>query len=128
MKLILTLFVLLISPSVLSKDETLFCSQDQHTGFKDTDSTRNYKQVDFVEQKFKAKINFNNEIFSSNDLKMADTTCVDYGSFMQCIDLGYSISINKKSYNFILSKGFGHLGSDGIYDTISISYGTCEKF
>ena len=128
MKILLTFFVLFFSFSALSKDEILFCSQDQHTGFKDTDSTRNYKQVDFVAEKFKAKINFNNEIFSSNDLKMPETTCVDYGPFMQCIDLGYSISINKKSYNFILSKGFGHLGSDGFYDTISISYGTCEKF
>ena len=128
MKLVLTLFVLLISPSVLSKDEILFCSQDLNTGFKDIDNTGNYKQTDFIEKKFKAKINFNNEIFSSNDLKMSDTTCVDYGPFMQCIDLGYSISINKKLYNFILSKGFGHLGSDGVYDTITISYGTCEKF
>ena len=128
MKILLTLFVLLFSSSVLSKDQILFCSQDKNTGFKDEDNTDNYKQTEFIENRFKLKINFQNETFSSNDLNMEDATCVNYGQFMQCIDLGYSIAINKKSLNFILSKGFGNLADEGTNDTISISYGTCEKF
>ena len=123
-KKIIVLIVLLFSSLLVAKEQTLYCSSDNSTGFVDTDKNGNYEQTEFVREKFELKIDFQNNTFTSADLTMEDATCINYLPFIQCIDFGYGININKENLNFILYKGFGHLS--GQNDTISISYGSCE--
>ena len=127
--LVLFIFFIFISTSTHASAEVFYCVEEKSIGFKDKNEDNNYIETNFYPERFKAKINFERPFFESSDLSFyaSQTECSDYGDFIQCTSFGYSININKKNYNFVVSQGFGHAGGSK-KDSINIAYGTCEKF
>ena len=126
MKKLLILFVLFFSTTVLGEEKVYYCIQDGNRGFY---SGNNYEEVNFVEKKFTAKIDFQNLYFSSPDLYMTYTDCKYtniYDHLMQCtVDFGSMITINKNNLKFALANLLG-IGDDS--DDLSISHGSCSSF
>ena len=126
MKVLITLYILFFSHMVLGQEKVYYCIQDGNRGFH---SGNNYEEVNFVEKKFTAKIDFQNLYFSSPDLYMTYTDCVYtniYDHLMQCTtDYGAIITINKNNLKFGLANLLG-IAEDG--DDLSISHGSCSSF
>ena len=124
MKIILTHLFLFITSTVIAEEKVYYCIEDASTGFQ---SSENYKKTDFIEEKFTAKIDFENLFFSSPDMYMTITECTKGGfNLMHCTtSFGSVITINKNNLKFAMANTLG-VGSDG--DSLTIGYGSCSVF
>ena len=105
--------------------DVYYCAELDSNGFKLKSGA--YEKQGFKVDRFKARIDFDRKSFFSNDLQLNDEQCERLFSIgMSCHDSGYTIHLNKENLRFTLSQAYGFVGGD--QDTISIGYGTCEKF
>jgi len=105
-----------------------FCSDTHKTGFEPKE---NFKVYPFKGNKFKAKIDFEKKDFISKEIFFSDiapkTCSVNDNSTITChITYGSSFTFNPESGYFVRSQFL--LGKNKPYDSITIAYGTCEKF
>ena len=82
-----------------------YCIEIGSTGF---DTTKNYKQKDYKLDRFKVKIDFENEYFSSPDIYMTSTSCSymisEWSHTMQCTaPYGAMFVVNKNNLNLLLN-------------------------
>ena len=126
MKTLLTFFFLLFSSSVVGEEKVYYCIEDEKVGFEPVE---NYKQFNFNEDKFSAKINFQNPYFSSPDMHMTYTDCEYTNIFdhlMQCkTAFGVMITINRINLKFALAS---ILGVGDTTDSLTLSHGSCSVF
>ena len=113
----------------------LFCSDIQIYGF---DGRTGYsKTTKFKPINFKLKIDMNKKTILSKDLGGTFDTedfvsCRHWPAFdkydamLECMSLGYYITINLNDYKYTRSRGYGH--AFGNKDDIGTGYGTCEDF
>jgi len=103
-----------------------FCSDEKVQGFYPPD---NFKTTAFTEDKFKVKIDYENqEVYSSEIFLFGIKECrVNESSSILCIsNYGPSFSFNPVSRFFVRSY---HFSGDKIpSDPIYLAYGFCEKF
>ena len=83
-------------------EKMYYCSEIASTGFE---GSENFKQKNYSEDRFKAKINFEEPYFSSKDLFMTYTDCYymisNWSDTMQCsAPYGAIFAINKKTLQF----------------------------
>jgi hypothetical protein len=109
---------------VIAEEKIYYCIEDASTGFQ---SSENYKKTDFIEEKFTAKIDFENLFFSSPDMYMTITECKKSDlNLMHCTTrFGSVITINKNNLKFAMANTLG-VGTDG--DSLTIGYGSCSVF
>ena len=122
---VFTLFLVICDYS-FATEKMYYCSEIAATGF---DPKKKFKQTNYNQSRFKAKIDINNNFFSSKDSYMTTTKCERMvGSFnhlMQChTTYGSTFVLNTKNLNFGLTDLIGMNGSDDIY----VSHGRCEEF
>ena len=126
MKLLLTLLFLFFTSTVIGEEKVYYCVEEASTGFQ---SSENYKKTDFLEEKFTAKIDFENLFFSSPDLYMTNTDCrytILHDYLMQCTTTyGSIITINKNNLKFAMANVLG-VGTNG--DSLIIGHGSCSVF
>ena len=138
MKKFLIIFVLCFfcSNVAFSKPEMYYCIEEGSIGFK-PDGKDGYKRTNWVEDKFKAKIDFDfdNLFFESDDLWInAECSWVyDTGRVMQCYDYikGRSIKIEGVGQTFDRLKfNYADIGLSVRQrkSDLKIAYGNCEKF
>ena len=115
-----------LSLSIKVSADVFFCSEKDSVGFAPNNYGK-YTRGLFKESKFKAKIDFTNKTFISNDIPLIDYNCTNLSTNgMTCNQLGFLITVNKNDYKFVLTRGYGYVL--GKKDTISVSIGTCDKF
>ena len=126
MKIILAHLFLFITSTVIAEEKVYYCIEDASTGFQ---SSENYKKTDFIEEKFTAKIDFENLFFSSPDMYMTITECTEgvlNFDLMHCTtSFGSVITINKNNLKFAIATTLG-VGTDG--DSLTIGHGSCSVF
>ena len=126
MKILITLLFLFFTSNVIGEEKVYYCKEDASTGFQ---SSENYKKTDFLEEKFTAKIDFENLFFSSPDLFMTYTKCIYtilHDHLLQCsTDYGAIITINKNNLKFAMANILG-IGSNG--DSLLLGHGSCSVF
>ena len=135
MKKFLIIFVLCFfcSNVAFSKPEMYYCIEEGSTGFK-PDGKGGYNQTNWIKEKFKAKIDFDNLSFESDDIwTHAKCSWVWEGVNVQCLDSHKSrvIKITKVGQTFDRLR-FNHADM-GMFvrsrkSDLKISYGNCEKF
>ena len=107
-------------------EKMYYCSEIAATGF---DPKENFKKKSYNANRFKAKIDINNNFFSSKDIHMTRTKCERMvGSFnhlMQChTTYGSTFVLNTKNFRFGITDLIGMNGKDDIY----VAHGRCEEF
>ena len=108
-----------------------YCAEVGSTGFE---GSENFKQKNYNEDRFKAKINFKEPYFSSEDIFMTYTDCSymisDWSDTMQCTaPYGAMFAINKNTLKFSMVSLIAIANSDGNnQDDLFISHGRCEEF
>tara|TARA_Y100001970_G_C13514998_1_gene500210 strand:+ start:130 stop:531 length:402 start_codon:yes stop_codon:yes gene_type:complete len=127
-KLIIFIFTLslVICNYSFAIEKIYYCSEISATGF---DPKENFKRKNYNTSRFKAKIDINNNFFSSKDLFMTNTKCERMvGSFnhlMQCHTIyGSTFVLNTNNFKFGITDLIGMNGNDDIY----VAHGTCEEF
>ena len=135
MKKFLIIFVLCFfcSNVAFSKPKMYYCIEEESTGFK-PDGKGGYNQTNWFEEKFKAKIDFDNLFFDSDDIwTHAKCSWLVEGVNVQCLDShkGRAIKITKVGQNFDKLK-FTYTDMSLFLrerkNDLKISYGNCEKF
>ena len=126
MKTLITLLFLFLTSNVIGEEKVYYCKEDASTGFQ---SSENYKKTDFLEEKFTAKIDFENLFFSSPDIFMTHTICtytILHEHLMQCFtNYGAIITINRINLKFASANVLG-IGTDG--DSLLLGHGSCSVF
>ena len=130
MKKILISFLisLFFNTYALSIEKIYYCIEIGATGFN---LSKNYEQQDFKLERFKVKIDFENEYFSSKDIYMTNSSCSymisKWGHTMQCTaPYGSMFVINSKNLKFTSFDSIGTAGNND--DDLIISHGKCEEF
>lgn len=130
MKKILISFLisLFFTTYALSIEKIYYCIEIGSTGF---DITKNFKQTDYKLDRFKVKIDFEKEYFSSKDLYLTSTSCSymisEWSHTMQCTaPYGSMFVINSKNLQFTSFDAIGTAGNND--DDLVISHGKCEEF
>ena len=126
-KLLILLFSILILPVSVNAADVYYCSDTEKIGFDPKD---NYSNGNYIPDKFKILIDFENKNVISSDIfldERSDIKCVlNPYMVLYCInDYGTAFSISKN--NLVFRKSIVWY-SEGQTDDISISYGTCDKF
>ena len=122
------------------EDEVYYCAETARNGFYFDEKLGSYQPTSITAEKFKIKL----DLASKQIILMSETkivllkkqifdcaipwknrpelkSCYQKGSFRH-------FNLNTMDGHFVLSNGYGHLDSTHGNDTISISYGTCDKF
>lgn len=110
----------------LAKEKMYYCIEIEKTGFNPKE---NFKKYDYKTERFKAKIDFKNNYYSSKDRSEQYTNCRrmvgTFSHIMQCYTIyGTMFAINTKNLRFAVTDLIGINGSDDLV----ISHGTCEEF
>ena len=113
----------------LAIEKVYYCIETEATGF---DGDEDYKQKNYKVSRFKAKIDFENNYFSSEDIFMTHTDCIymisKWNNTMQCTaPYGAMFVINKNNLNFASAAILGIAGNNN-KDDLAISHGRCEEF
>jgi len=113
--------------SIKVNADVFFCSEKDSVGFAPNNSGQ-YISGLFEQGRFKAKIDFINKTFVSNEIPLTDYNCkiLPFNNGMTCNQAGFLITVNKNDYKFVLTKAFGY--AIGKKDTVSVSIGNCDKF
>tara|TARA_X000000368_G_C22819652_1_gene618413 strand:+ start:116 stop:511 length:396 start_codon:yes stop_codon:yes gene_type:complete len=125
-KLATLLLFLIICDYSFAVEKMYYCSEILSTGFEPKE---NFKLKKYSSDRFKAKIDIDNNFFSSKDLSMSNTKCErmisKWSHLMQCkTTYGSFFVLNTKNLRF----GVSHLiGLDG-KDSIALGHGKCEEF
>ena len=109
-------------------EKIYYCMEIGSTGFN---TSKNYKQSNYNLDRFKVKIDFENEYFSSPDIYMTSTSCSymisEWSHTMQCTaPYGSMFVINSKNLKFTSFDAIGTAGNND--DDLIISHGKCEEF
>ena len=134
-KILITLVLYFFCFNVaFSKPEMYYCIEEGSTGFKIDESQKKFTQQNWVEDKFKLKVDLENLTISSDwsDL-FIDAECQGKEGIMTCADTGRNkimkiMRLDENFNNFEFS--FANIGlySSIRSNDIKISYGNCEKF
>ena len=127
-KILLTLIISFSLNAYSSYTGVYYCSDTNSTGFEPKE---NFKVYSFKGKKFKAKIDFEKKDIISReiffDVNASKTCSVNDNSTITChITYGSSFTFNPETGYFVRSQFF--LGKNKPNDSITISYGMCEKF
>lgn len=116
------------------EDEIYYCAETDTNGFYYSEERSSYKRTGFASGKFKMKFDRGLNLLElaidteSESLRMQKYTCKDL--FLKgelfCSGQIYSFNFNANNGRFVYMKGAGYVNGDG--DSISISYGKCDKF
>ena len=129
MKILLTLFILLFSSSVVA--EKYYCVTDSQVGFK---RSQDMKVVSFKPGKFIIEIDYElKKIKEDTDnyywgfISVVSQSCIVYQGIINCInDLGASFVFSKQKKVFYASSLY--LRNADSLDDIWMSHGSCSKF
>ena len=124
MKKLLILFVLFFSFPLIAKEEILYCTDTDHVGFHPEDKYS--KVTEFIKARHTIKIDFQNKSLELESYPYWNCDIPSPGEQMHCTLDGYSFFIDIETHKFTYAKGFGYVASNN--DSVSIAYGTCEKF
>ena len=110
----------------LAKEKMYYCIEIEKTGFA---PKQNFKRYGYNTERFKAKIDFENNFYSSKDRSDSITNCRrmvgTFSHIMQCHTIyGTMFAINTKNLRFAVTDLIGINGSDDLV----LSHGTCEEF
>ena len=129
------LFVLAVAPAY-GEDEVYYCSEIKSNGFNYDKERGSYIPTKFIVERFKMKLDRASnhmEIAPENQSKMQYTCKIPY-SFnedeMGCTSFMYHFNFNTGNGRFVYFKGVGYVGDkEGINpDSLTVSYGKCDKF
>ena len=129
MKILLTLFVLLISSSVFAISIVFNCVDIRHVGYE---YDNNYSMTgNFEVERFKIKLDKDNNNITSDAIYLNDPVCEKHevegwDVSMTCMDNFSFFAINLENFNYYRTIGFGFVMDDE--DDIPSAYGICEKF
>ena len=103
-----------------------YCTEIENQGFE---AKENFKSYKYNPSRFKAKIDINNNLFSSKDLNMSITNCErmisQWNHLMQCkTSYGSFFVLNTKNLKFANAHMIGMNGNDSVL----LGHGTCEEF
>mgnify|MGYP004192703633 CR=1 FL=1 len=123
--LILFLFVLICNYSY-AIEKMYYCIEKETIAF---DPKENFKAKKYEPFRFKAKIDINNNAFSSDDIRMTTTSCermiVTWKHLMQCkTSFGGFFVLNTKNLKFSYTHMIGMHGDDPVV----LAHGRCEEF
>ena len=121
----LTIFLVICNYSY-AVERMYYCSELVSHGYEPRE---NFAFKSYKPDRFKAKIDTNNNTFSSKDLSMTYTNCErmisQWSHLMQCAtSYGSLFVLNTKNFRFAVTH---MIGLDG-KDSIVIGHGRCEEF
>jgi hypothetical protein len=128
----------LLAGNAYGEDEIYYCATSESNGFRYDKETSSYERSKFVAEKFKMKLDrvSNQIVLVGDDGYRNGYTCQNPPSFrpelLTCATDSLSqFNFNANNGRFVRSFGFGYVGSkEGAedHDSISVSYGRCDKF
>lgn len=125
----------LVMDDSYGKEEVYYCAEVDDNGFNYNAESGRYEPTRFFTDKFKMKLDTDsNRIDLAFDDSKESYTCTILYPYaqpevMSCNEVpsgGYGFNFNTINGRFVYSTGYGYVSGDG--DSISISYGKCDKF
>tara|TARA_B100000427_G_C15433330_1_gene561846 strand:- start:534 stop:929 length:396 start_codon:yes stop_codon:yes gene_type:complete len=125
-KVVTLILFLVICNYSFAVEKMYYCSEIETRGFEPTEKFKSYK---YKPGRFKAKIDINNNFFSSEDLMLTHTKCErmisKWKDLMQCrTTYGSFFVLNTKNLKFAYTNLIGIYGNDSVL----LAHGTCEEF
>jgi hypothetical protein len=109
--------------------QVLACVEQDSAGF--ADSPGGYKNTRFNVQKYAVSVNGNTLSANINGRNRTFSCSQPYDAHVLLCTSGFStFAINLKSLNFVRSQNFGPLDDETTSgrDSLSVTYGSCQKF
>ena len=130
--LALALLITVLAGNAYGEDEIYYCAGTGSTGFYFNPIEKKYNPAKFKTHRFKIKLNRapkeikikGHEVSTLNGIYACGTAFL-LSQFI-CNNVMYQFNFNELNGRFVLLMGFGYAFGDK--DTISIEYGTCDKF
>jgi hypothetical protein len=137
--LALALLVTVLGGNAYGEDEVYYCAEIGNNGFMFDNNLEKYKQQLFTEYKFKIGFDRTAKTIEIKGHQMSSTVgtypCIlplpnTRPEQLSCTYDFYHLSFNSDNGRFVLGKLYGYIAgeSNGDKDTISVSYGKCDKF
>ena len=115
------------------EDEVYYCAEINKNGFRFDKNLKKYKPQLFFESKFKLKfdrtaktIEIKGYNFAANNTYPCTAPFNYESEWLSCAKNLYHFSFNSDNGRFVFGQVGGYVIGDG--DSISVSYGTCDKF
>ena len=134
--LALALLDTVLAGNAYGDDEIYYCAETEGNGFKLDENLKKYKRIGFNSDKFKIKfdrtaktLEIKGHTLSTANKKYPCTApyaILDKTELLSCVADLYHFNFNADNGRFVFTKIFGYVGGDG--DSISVSYGKCDKF
>ena len=121
----------LLAGDAYGEDEVYYCAEIDGNGFYYDKKSGSYEPSRFDPIRFKMKLDRTSNLLelAEGDRRRRYTCTIPYPSTpeeMSCYQGLYHFNFNTKSGRFVYSRALGYI--DGDEDSISVSYGTCDKF
>ena len=133
--LALALLITVLAGNAYGDDEIYYCAETDGNGFYFDEKLKKYARTVFNTNKFKIKFD---RTAKTIEIKGHQASVVN-GTFpctapssllrpevLSCVNRFYHINFNSNNGRFVFSMMAGYVQADG--DTISVSYGKCDKF
>ena len=134
--LALALLVTVLAGNAYGEGEVYYCAETDKNGFWFDEALKKYKPSLFTEKKFKIKFDstaktveikgYPDDISKNGTYNCRASLRKTYPQQLSCHAKFSSLNFNSNTGRFVLFSGYAYFNVDG--DSISSSYGTCEKF
>jgi hypothetical protein len=134
--LALALLVTVLAGNAYGEGEVYYCAETDGNGFDFDEYLNKYKRTGFVKNKFKIKFDRTAKTVEIKGHGLGDAVngtypcMVPYAysrpELLSCSESVYQFNFNSNSGRFVFAMLYGYVAKDG--DSISVSYGKCDKF
>ena len=132
--LALALLVTVLAGNAYGEGEVYYCAETEDNGFGFDENLKKYKRSGFNVQKFKIKFDRTAKTVeikghpasSANRTYPCKVPWSAYPAELSCVQHMYHFNFNSDNGRFVLGMLYGYVAGD--QDTISVSYGTCDRF
>ena len=123
----------LMAGNAYGEDEVYYCAETDKNGFQFDEKLKKYVRSGFHSEKFKMQIDIssNTLVLVHENRDREEYICsFPYSKkhdLMSCTSNAYHFHYNFKKGRFAYFKGYGYVGNFD-NDSLTVSYGTCDKF
>ena len=134
--LALALLITVLAGNAYGDGEIYYCAETEDNGFGFDENLKKYKRSGFQTSKFKIKFDRTAKTLEIKGHQMdavnrtypctAPYAIIDEPELLTCTSGLYHFNFNSDNGRFVSAEIFGYVAGDT--DSISVSYGKCDKF
>ena len=124
----------LLAGNAYGEDEVYYCAETDSNGFRYDEERGSYVRAGFNSGRFKINLDRVSNLLELTELgpryRSSRFPCMNldllHPEEISCSKNNHHFNFNTNTGLFVYAHAFGYVGGDG--DSLSISYGTCDKF